>query len=474
VKEKPSPDTISTKIPSSSPSPSSSRPHSSSRQKPSPSDPQSDRNLIRLDGFLDTSQVKGNEHGPPQKYSGPQAAVRIVTADPSSLYVSPQPSTPKILSDASLRRLAERVYTRSQSLASVRARVESVIIVCKWKLISPMELLQMHPDWAELLNDYVTYGTGSGLSPNSIHSRIFSMKKWLHVNGQSIDWSRVELPKTWKVIEDRIPTREELKRILSASNLEDRVLVEIAISSGLRREDIINLTFGQIEGLDEGGIATIFIRPAKTKGRSSFPTFLTPEASGVIRSYRRERMNRGEIVTGESPVLRPVRLAWKLKEDHKVLDGSSITQRWVSLLERAGLAEVSSGGTKKWHVLHFHTLRMFFKTWAELKGVKSTFIEFFMGHTSTIAQLYFARGARPPDEVLEMLRSEYAKAVPALEILSEEEKVQELKGSLEETNNDVKTLREDNEILRKTVKELRHVVMGNRRSGKRGARKERD
>ena len=78
------------------------------------------------------------------------------------------------------------------------------------------------------------------------------VKKWLVLNDVEVDWDRLQrefLPPEESVIGDRIPTKEELSKILSAPklSLSTKIAIHFMAFGGLRPEDLTKLTYASIK-----------------------------------------------------------------------------------------------------------------------------------------------------------------------------------------------------------------------------------
>jgi site-specific recombinase XerD len=95
-----------------------------------------------------------------------------------------------------------------------------------------------------------------------------------------------------KRIEDYLKNRES-KEIY---NLRDIILFYLGISCGLRRQEIINLNWNDIE-LDEGG--NPYIKIIKSKGKKSRTVYISASLYDLIKDYRKRlRRYRGAIIRG--------------------------------------------------------------------------------------------------------------------------------------------------------------------------------
>lgn len=342
-----------------------------------------------------------------------------------------------IESDPSLKKLADRLQSRGGSRDTVEQYVKNVNRFAQWMRLSPTAILQRkHRSYSSILNDYITHLSMTGRSSNSISSSLASIKKWLIANeaARKADLEDVESPRVSRVSEDRLPTRAELKRLLAAADLMDKVLALVAISSGLRERAIMCLRLDQIDGIElkDGEvrqtrpIPRVLVLAEQSKNAKPYMSFLSPECAESIVLYLRERQMRGEVLTPTSSLIVSVQF-------RQPMEGRSAARRWRAMLQRAGLDQKNERGLNKINYLRFHNLRKFFKSWGALSGVSSDVVEFWMGHKAGIGAVYFVPGVNKlPDEILERLEGEYKKMLPAITVMSEGFETAKLEARIEQ------------------------------------------
>jgi integrase len=349
---------------------------------------------------------------------------------PRELLARMQPwKAEQIMKSRSLSRLAVRVYRKGGSPATVGDYVKNARLFCRWLNLEPDEALAGAPrrDWPRLVNEYLDYYVvKQGNAKTSARTMVAAIRKWLETNdvlsSRDLRWQGVDVPRYVRGEVDQIPTKLEIRAALSGGKARDRALVLMALSSGLRRGSLLGLRFGDVDLQRE--VPVIRPRPETTKGRSRFFTFCTPEAKEALMVYRREREMRGETVTPGSFVFTVER-----PRGAPYMSGLQASARWLELLRKSGLGGKGNRHSK----MHFHVLRKFYKSWCSLSGVNSDVIEYTMGHRNSLAQTYFVGDAENvSDEVVRKLEAEYRKAIPALTVMSDEEKVRDLEAKVEE------------------------------------------
>ncbi|TDA40089.1 MAG: hypothetical protein DSO08_00755 [Candidatus Methanomethylicota archaeon] len=321
-----------------------------------------------------------------------------------------------------LKTLAARVYRRSMSPNTVMTYITLLKQFFSWLGKEPDEALKGRYDWAGVINDYLDYLIAKEISPKRIRNSFTAIKKWCTLNNIQLDWKSFELPSIWKVEEEKLPTKEDLRQILRGADMTEKAIFTILLSSGLRVGTLIKL---RLKNLDLNyDCPLITVRPEVTKMRHGYITFMSPEAKQMLMLYLKEREMNGEKITPESLVV------VREKPRGAPLSLDAVERRWARLLRKADKAIKG----RKWYLTRVHSLRKYFKSWCSLSGIPGELVERFMGHKTGIAQTYFLpdiESATNP-EVVKRILEEYKKALPALTIFGEDEKVKELEKKIEE------------------------------------------
>ena len=339
----------------------------------------------------------------------------------------------RIEAERSFQKLAWRIYSRGGSPYTANNYVVEVTYFCRWLGLTPAQALATERDWPALMNDYLDYAlVERKLSPSTTPRAVSAMKKWLSVNDvfQSHDpaWYRVERNRVGRVEMEELPDKAALRAILASGSAADRAMALVALSSGLRLRTVLQL---QVKHFDlSREVPLVSPPPETTKFGKRFHTFISPEAKEALLLSLRDRERRGiairewvssgkmrpppgyeerlkvgsesYVVVAEKPLGRPIRRA------------KSGDRRWIKMVKRAGMARK----TRSWHTLHFHVLRKYFKTWTTMSGINPDIVDYFLGHRTSLRQVYFIPEGvqRPPEEVVRRLEDEYRKALPALTV----------------------------------------------------------
>jgi integrase len=258
-----------------------------------------------------------------------------------------------------------------------------------------------------------------GRGHKSVRLYVFGIKKWVDLNGVKVNWAKIELPTATETTEeDRAPTKEELKKLLShASSARDRFVILADSSCGLRIGTFLSLKIGDVD-FDYPDVARLTVerkrgRKFSNRGRAAgrfFCTFITPEAKTALQEYLTERKNAGEIITPQSPLVTDY--------NYKSTFISGYEKVWVRLLKKAGLSQK----TNYFYVLHIHTLRKYFRS--NCIGIDASYREHWMGHKG----LYLDMSYFKAEEALHL--AEYRKVIPHLTIYSQSAEEKKLRSQM--------------------------------------------
>lgn len=321
--------------------------------------------------------------------------------------------------DASIQRFNVLVGRKRLSPTTRRTYVKNVKRFVDYvKAKSPVEALEKFKqlsmeDKTQQIDDFVKLLLDEGMNTTTAVQLVRGgFKKWLTLNGVEVDWTKIQaeiLPGEETLVVDRMPSKEELKQLLNVGSLRDRAMLLILTSSGLRIGALCSLTLADISLGEKIPRIVVKRQPRRKISRKmkAFATFITPEAKAVLQQYIEHRKKQGEKVTDLSPLLTSDRQ----EELGNFLSSYYLSNHWRRLLRRTHLATKNGG---PWNDIHLHTLRKYFETQCTNASVKTTYREFWMGHTGRFLEESYFRGE------VETHVEEYRKAIPYLNILSPE------------------------------------------------------
>ena len=259
------------------------------------------------------------------------------------------------------------------------------------------------------------------------------LSSWARFNDVPIDLKSVKIREAFRnptVEDERVPSVEELSKIITVATPRAKVSISLIAFSGLRIESIGDfkgndgLTLSDLPELkiSDGKIefekvpTVVKVRSTISKARHEYITFLPEEGASYIKKYLEMRMEAGEKLTEDSPLV--------AVEGNPNAIHSRLRTQLVSREIRKAIRDVDF----RWRP---YVLRSYFSTaldTAENKGLVShNWREYWTGHKGDISARYSTNKKLTKDK-LEEMRETYLKCAPYLETgrrpLSEEEKDQ--------------------------------------------------
>jgi len=171
----------------------------------------------------------------------------------------------------------------------------------------------------DLLSDYVALLEERRKSPSYIAGVLKAVKSWLDYNGiqpkRRIKISNLSYTPT--IENEKIPDKEELRRVLSQGDSRVKAAIALIAFAGLRPQSLGN--YRGDDGLRIGDLPELFIesnrinfkkipttvvvRSTLSKAGHKYFTFLTSEGCSYLKSYLDERLAKGEVFNSETPVI---------------------------------------------------------------------------------------------------------------------------------------------------------------------------
>jgi integrase len=293
--------------------------------------------------------------------------------------------------------------------------------------ITPAELAQKSSKEIEdILMDYVTLAQAIHAG-SYVRNTVKVAKSWLAHN-EIILRRKIRITaanETPTLKDERVPTKEELKRIFLSSSTQARAASVIIAHAGLRPEslgnyqgsdglrmrDLPELTINGTEAVFKKIPTIIVVRPCLSKTRLQYFSFLSDEACSYLKNYLEERLRDEEVFTDDSPIIKP-----------KFAQKPFIRTVNIGDLIRLGIR--TAGFSWRPYVLrcYFDTMLML----AESKGlVVRDYRQFWMGHKGDIENRYTTNKQKLPESVIEDMRSAYARSEELLQTKITEETSEE-------------------------------------------------
>ena len=315
---------------------------------------------------------------------------------------------------------------RVHSVITAENYFRHLLLWCEKDNTNPMELLELakQEDFRYRVMDAIRRLEAEGKAGSYISYIEKPMLSWLRFNGINVK-IKVNIKdenRNFRAENERVPSKEELARILRMASLRARVSIALIAYSGLRLE-----TLGDYEGTDciklsdiEGAKISkekvefskiplrIKVRANLSKARNEYFTFLGQEGTDYLIEYLNKRIQEDERITLDSPLL-------QLDPKGERRRGKERNEYLRTTLVARGIKKAITDAGFDWRP---YVLRAYFSTAldiAENKGLIShSWRQFIMGHKGDIEARYSTNKRLPPDMIEEM-RASYQKCLKYLE-----------------------------------------------------------
>ena len=242
--------------------------------------------------------------------------------------------------------------------------------------------------------------------PKSIRTLLSCVKAFLLENNVELGeafWRRINrrIKGSRAISVEKVPSNEELRRILTHLPVNGKALYLTLESSGMRIGEAMQLTLEDID-LDADPVK-INIRREYTKSGDARITFVSGEAKEAIEEWLKTREDYIKTAVARSHFYE------KDAEDERLFpfNAKTATDIWINALNKANL----NGRDKETnrHKIHPHVLRKFFRSTAGTISVDMA--EALMGHSAYLTDVY-----RKYPNAEETLSEFYKQVEPSLEV----------------------------------------------------------
>jgi integrase len=299
------------------------------------------------------------------------------------------------------------------------------------------------------------------ITAGTLRNYVKAIKLFCRMNLINISWDNIAryLPKVKQYAIYRIPTVEEIRKLIQYPDRRIKLIILLSVSTGIRVGAWDYMKWKHIKPIkdekNEIVAAKLIVYPDEPE---QYFTFMTPEAYGAVKEWMDFRASFGEEITGESWILRNTWQKVKPRYGHRIglakyprqFKSTGIKTLVGRALQIQGIrTKLNSIDGKKnhdWKTLH--GFRKFFKTQAE-RTMKSLNVEILMGHDIGLADSYY----RPSEQ--ELLR-DYLSSVDLLTIQDDKTKLEKQIKELNEKSIDNEYIIEDR--LREKDKQIQSLV----------------
>ncbi len=321
-----------------------------------------------------------------------------------------------------------------RSASTAKLQFEQLELFCRRTALDPERLVTLASErpnkgFRVRVLDWIEAERKAGRPDQYIKTIWYAVKSWLRFNEVGFEWSpSLDVQPAATLGAERVPTAEELRRLLSVLSPRDRAAVLILASSGVRIGVLANrfeaggLTLESFPELVlSGGVPrfgkvppSLYVPSRLSKTRKDYYTFITAEAGEALVAYLQERKRRGEKLTPGSSVISPEPKASHAhfrrgREDSLFISGKSLGN-----VIRLGLRKVMPRDVR----VRPHTLRAWTSSQLELAErhgkVTRSVREYFLGHNLKSVELRYNLGKKLSPASLDELRQVYARCEPFL------------------------------------------------------------
>jgi integrase len=241
------------------------------------------------------------------------------------------------------------------------------------------------------------------ITSGTVGNSLKAIRLLLEMNDVSLNWKKIRrvLPRARRYALDRTPTVEEIQEIVEAADLRGKALTLLFVSGGVREGAIEYFKVDDYSHIEREGKLVAGRLVVYNSYPERYVTFITPEACHAIDRYLNFRREHGEQIKNSSPLFRdkfdPIKGQYGHgKKDSKELaipmTPPAVRQYYNRLLFSVGIRSEK----KRRHDFSVHGFRKFFKTKAEIGGMKPINVETLMGHSIGISDSYY----RPTEKEL--------------------------------------------------------------------------
>jgi hypothetical protein len=294
------------------------------------------------------------------------------------------------------------------------------------------------------------------IRPGTLRNYVKSIKLFSEMADLQISWKKITkgLPKERRYADDRVPSIDEIKRIMEYPDRRIKAIVLTMASGGLRPGAWDYLKWDNIVPIEKDGelvAANIIVYYGE---EDEYFSFITPEAYRALENWMKYREESGEIITKESWLMRDLWDVSKPRGIGLVTKPKKLAALGLkTLMERAiraqGLRKKLEDGKRRHPFQANHSYRKWFKTRCEISGMLPINVETLLSHQTGISDSYY----RPTENDL---LQDYLRSVDSLTIQKDETALQKqitemeekskdneyiLKAWLQETNTEIQTLK---------------------------------
>jgi site-specific recombinase XerD len=291
------------------------------------------------------------------------------------------------------------------------------------KEYSPKLIKQMVKDYILHLRD----NSSRRLARKSINVHLAAISHFLYMirdDDYKIDWKKVrlEIPPDENIRRDRAYTIEEIQKMLSAcSRTRDKVIILLLTSTGMRIGAVHTLKVGDLspKQTTQGRVYRIEVY---SDSSDSYHCYCNIETTQILDEYLKEMTDAGEVLRNDSPLIRHLYTSFSIKAPVKKVSDPQIKYIVGRIVKLSGIKNTFqfTGEAKRGK-----GFRKYYKTQAELAGMKPINVELTHGHSIGMSGHYYTPSE---SDVLKDYMSHAADTLTIDQSKRLKSKVEELEG----------------------------------------------
>ncbi len=279
----------------------------------------------------------------------------------------------------------------------------------KWAYASVVKFLQHQKDRYDKKE----------IAGSTVRGYYKAVKLFAEVNDILLPWSKIKrgLPRGRHYADDRIPTLDEIRKLVEYPDRRMKAIIFTMASSGIRLGAWDYLKWGHIKPIIRNE-QTVAARITVYAGENDqYYSYITPEALKALQEWMEYRRQSGEQITPDSWVMRDL---WDtgfpsgggFATAPKKLKASGVKRLMERALWAQGIRKKLPTGKRRHEFSANHSFRKYFHTMCHSSAIKPAVAELLLGHSLGLGDSYLRF---TEEEILQ----EYIKTIDNLTINDE-------------------------------------------------------
>jgi integrase len=234
------------------------------------------------------------------------------------------------------------------------------------------------------------------ITGSTVRNYLKSIKLFCEMADLSIAWKKISrgLPRAKNYSDDRIPTIEEIRKLLEYPDRRLKAIIYTMASSGIRLGAWDYLRWGHVRPIEKDDKVVVAKIIVYAEEEDEYFSFISVEAYKELKSWMDYRSFSGEQVNEDSWLMRDLWDTGIMQGKGFVTKPNKLSQTGIKkLINRAiwaqGLRKKLENGKKRHPFQAIHCYRKWFKTRCEIAGMKPINIEKLLSHSIGISNSYY-------------------------------------------------------------------------------------